>query len=87
MEEHDPSPDYIKSFNDGYLIAENRPDVSQALTNIDSDNARLIALKAGVKTFDDLKTPSRYPSWLKPVGERDNETIDKSPSKDMDRDH
>ena len=84
-EEKDPSPEYIKDFNDGYLVAENHRDLGDMLTKVDSDNPRMSAMKAGAKTSLDEKTPARYPSWLKSSEERiSNEPDKQPPSKDIE---
>ncbi len=87
-EEKDPSPEYLRDFNDGFWIAENEKDVSDILSKIDSNNPRISAMKAGVKTYKEEKSPARYPSWLKPRTSRDNNSLpDKqSPTKNIDPD-
>lgn len=87
-EEKDPSPEYLRDFNDGYRIAENEKDVSDVLSKIDSNNSRISAMKAGVKTYNQEKSPARYPSWLKSTTSRDyNSVPDKQPPiKDIEPD-
>lgn len=46
-EEKDPSPDYLRDFNDGYRIAENEKDISQEGNKFFPTDQRLFRLHRG----------------------------------------
>ncbi|RRA98608.1 hypothetical protein [Larkinella rosea] len=78
---------YLKGFNEGYIIAQNMPELAEVLANVKSDSMRLNGLKAGREQYnkeqiEQLKT--HLPSWLK--GDRLTKGQD-STAKSKDRDN
>lgn len=51
MEEQTPSLDYLKGFNEGYLLEKNVPDLSDRLSMIKSDSERIQGLHDGRKEY------------------------------------
>lgn len=87
MEETDKvDPVFLKGFNEGYVIAEQMPELAEVLVNVKSNSERLKGLRAGRDQYnkeqiEQLK--SHLPGWLK------NKRSDKdkpSPAKSKDRD-
>ncbi|OOQ57387.1 hypothetical protein [Mucilaginibacter pedocola] len=86
-EEKEPSAEYLRDFNDGYLMAENHPEVADLLSNIKSESTRISAMKSGIATSTEQKLPSRYPSWIKSPGpSRTDKSEPTSPNKNQERD-
>ena len=73
-------PDYLKGFNEGYLIAENLPTLAEKLNKVKGDSMQLLGLRHGIEQFDKEKTKD-LPAWLK----KDRQTsLDKDSEKDKD---
>ena len=84
MEENDKiEPDYLKGFNEGYLIAQHAPDLAEKLANIESDFIRLQGFKAGREQYQVEQVRERLPAWLS--GKRPPKS-DKLPLRSKDRD-
>lgn len=62
---------YQKRFNEGYLIAQYKPDLAKQLNKSLENNLDSNGLKEGMEQFSKDKAQEKYPSWLK----------DKSPNK------
>jgi hypothetical protein len=58
-------PDYVRGFNEGYLLAQHKPQLAEKLANIDSDFIRLVGFKDGHKQYQDERMKTRLPSWMK----------------------
>ena len=88
MEEQEKiEPEYVKGFNEGYLIAQHEPELAEKLASIDSDFIRLVGFKAGREQYHAEQTKPRLPSWLK--GERsakDQNMPGKTKSRDIEPD-
>ena len=65
MEEQDQDkvdPDYLKGFNEGYILAQHSPELARNLANINSESSRFAGFKAGqeqhqaeqIRPFDQL---------------------------------
>lgn len=69
MENEDKvDPVFLKGFNEGYIIAQQMPELAQVLANIESNSERLNGLKAGQKQYDKEQIEqlkSHLPGWLK----------------------
>lgn len=65
MEEIEATPEYLKAFNNGYLIAKHLPDLSEKLTSIKGDSPKLTGLKDGRDQFIREFEKERYPTWLR----------------------
>ena len=84
MEEQDKvEPEYVKGFNEGYLISQHEPELAEKLTSIDSDFIRLVGFKAGREQYQKEQVRERLPEWLK----RDRSFQGRNtPDKSKDRD-
>lgn len=83
MEEQDKvEPEYVKGFNEGYLLAQHKPELAEKLAGIDSDFIRLVGFKDGRKQYDAERQKPRLPSWLK----EDRLTRMPQPNRSKDRD-
>ncbi|HRH03865.1 MAG TPA: hypothetical protein PLN13_03515 [Bacteroidia bacterium] len=63
--------EYQKRFNEGYLIAQYKPELAKQLNKSLENNLESNGLKEGIEQYSQDKAQEKYPSWLK----------DKSPSK------
>ncbi len=81
MEETTPSPEYIKGFNEGYVLARELPDIADKLSAIKSDSDRTKGFQDGQKVYVLEKAKEQRPSWLK---ERQIEKSNKPKDLDMD---
>ncbi len=83
MEDDDKvEPEYVRGFNEGYMIARHKPELAEKLANIDSDFIRLAGFKAGQDQYQKEQVRERLPSWLK----GDRSAKDKtSPARTKDR--
>ena len=50
-EEDKVDPDYLKGFNEGYLLAQYNPELAETLATIDSELSRIVGFKAGREQF------------------------------------
>ncbi len=83
MDESNTSQDaYIKGFNEGYLITEHLPDLSDQIFSSLSDSERSKGFKDGRTQFITEQMQPNYPSWL----QTKQSDIDKEISKDIDID-
>ena len=72
MEDQDPSAEYIKAFNEGYLLAKYMPKLSEGISKATSKSVSLDAFKSGreqylIEVEKDLsidKENTAYPKWL-----------------------
>ncbi|WP_375447193.1 hypothetical protein [uncultured Fibrella sp.] len=76
-------PDYVKGFNEGYILAKHMPELAERLADIDSDFVRLAGFKAGREQQQTEMARERLPAWL--TGDRPQKA-EKSPIKTKDRD-
>jgi hypothetical protein len=51
QQEEKISPEYIKGFNEGYLLAQHMPDLSEKLAGIKSDSPRMQGIRDGRQEF------------------------------------
>ena len=51
QEEEEVDPDYLRGFNEGYLLGQHNPELAQTLASIDSDFMRLVGFKEGLEQF------------------------------------
>ena len=66
MEETEtPHPDYQKGFNEGYLIAQHLPEVSEHISKATGESLRLSGFQDSRKQFIADQFKERLPSWLK----------------------
>ena len=79
---------YVKGFNEGYIIAQQMPELADILAKVESNSERLNGFKAGRKQYnkeqiEQLK--SHLPGWLKsdrPAKEQGS--LEKNRDHDMD---
>lgn len=67
------SPDYLKGFNYGYMIAEHIPDLAKQLSTATGESDRFVGMKHGIEQFEieKSKTKDNRPEWLNPDRLRD----------------
>ncbi|UFH54788.1 hypothetical protein [Spirosoma sp. KNUC1025] len=58
-------PEYLKGFNEGYIMAQHMPELAEKLAGINSDFIRLVGFKEGREQFQIEQTKDRRPDWLK----------------------
>lgn len=65
MEDEKIDPEYLKGFNDSYLIAQHMSGLSEKLSKIEGDSPRLQGMRDGRQQYlvDQIKT--KLPHWLK----------------------
>jgi hypothetical protein len=51
-EETDPSPEYIRGFNQMYKLKQDMPDVAQQLLTAQTEDDRFRGMKAAAKQFE-----------------------------------
>jgi hypothetical protein len=60
-----PHPDFIKGFNDGYLMAKHLPDLSKDLAKSLSDTEQSKGFEAGIRQVFLEKVKGFEPAWMK----------------------
>ena len=84
MEENEtPQPDYLKGFNEGYLMAKHLPDLAEKLAKADNESVRHMGFRDGRSQLTKEKEKTRYPDWLK--SDR-LDSIDKKQDKSKEKD-
>lgn len=75
-------PDYLKGFNDGYIIARYEPELAEKLSKIEAVSPRIVGMQQGRQQFIKEQLKVKLPNWLKdnPTPERTN-----TPSKDQNK--
>jgi len=64
MEEQMPTPDFLKGFNEGYIMAKHEPELSAKIAGALGDTERAKGFQGGQKQYMDEIGKERYPSWL-----------------------
>lgn len=59
------APEYLRGFNDSYLIAEHLPELSEKLSKVEGDSLRLQGMRDGRQQYLSDKVKTKLPSWLK----------------------
>jgi hypothetical protein len=75
------NPDYLKGFNEGYLISKEMPELAQQLSNINSQAERIVGMKDGHEQYTKEQI-DRTPKWLR----EDRLTSIEEKEKEMDKD-
>ncbi|GAB3514283.1 hypothetical protein [Emticicia fontis] len=57
--------DFLKGFNEGYLIAKHEPELSAELTKISSKSSRIVGFKKGQEQFVLEQKIEMLPEWLR----------------------
>lgn len=64
MEDNEnPSPEYVKGFNYGYIIA-NIPGLAEQLSKNDATSGKFLGVKHGIAQYQKEFEQSRKPDWL-----------------------
>lgn len=65
--EQSPPPDYIKGFNEGYLISRHNPGLAEKLSSIEAASERLNGFKDGrLEYMRDMEREREHePAWVK----------------------
>jgi hypothetical protein len=79
-----PHPDYMKGFNEGYILAKYMPELSQQLAPSLSGSQRSSGFIAGREQYVVEEKENRYPSWLR--SDRLDNFNEKNIEKDKDLD-
>lgn len=77
-----PSPDYIKGFNYGYIIA-NIPGLADQLSKNDATSGKLLGVKHGIAQYQREIEQNRKPDWLR---KDRNVASDKDATKQREKD-
>jgi len=81
MAENDKiDPDYLKGFNEGYLLAKHMPELTESLKTVKGDGIRLQALHDGRNQYISEQVRDKLPSWLR----KDRKELDRTVS-DLDK--
>jgi len=75
-------PDFLKGFNDGYIIAQHEPELAEKLSKIEAVSPRIVGMQHGREQFIKEQLKDKLPNWLKdnPTPERTN-----TPTKDQNK--
>lgn len=80
-------PEYLRGFNEGYLLAQHKPELAEKLATINSDFIRLVGFKDGQKQYQAERTKTRLPSWMKQerhIKQPDTPTKNKGRDRDIE---
>ncbi|WP_276366303.1 hypothetical protein [Chryseolinea sp. H1M3-3] len=80
-EEITPSPEYMKGFNEGYLIAKELPVLAGELSETKGDGDRTLGFLDGTKEYTMEKIKGLRPNWLKDK----NKSEGKAPTRSYDK--
>ncbi len=81
-EKEEASPEYLKGFNEGYLISKHEPKLAAQLSTAEGTTERLQGMKDGHSRFE-LEKETLEKS---PLG-KENHGRERSPDKDKGRGH
>lgn len=84
-EKDEISPEYIRGFNDGYLIAKHDPELSKQLKDLDADSTRMQGFQDGMREITKEKTQNIYPKWLQNKSQLGIQKNDPVKDKDIDK--
>ncbi|WP_421825902.1 hypothetical protein [Larkinella sp.] len=80
-------PEYLKGFNEGYIMAQHEPELAKKIASIETDFIRAVAFREGYQQFEKEKNRERLPSWLKQDRlSKDKPSPDKNKERDIDLD-
>lgn len=84
-----PSPEYIKGFNQGYLLARHTPELIEKLPADLGNSERSLGLKEGKEQYEAEKEKERTPAWMKKDAfsdlDKDNKDDKTKDKDDLDR--
>lgn len=88
MEENNQiDSDYLKGFNDGYLIAQYEPELSEKLSKVEAVSQRIIGMQQGREQYLNEQTKDKRPLFLKDnqkAIEKDNLSKEKGKDKGLE---
>ena len=58
-------PDYLKGFNEGYILKKHLPDVAEKLEKSIGQSQRADGFRSGRDQAEQEKNRDAYPAWLK----------------------
>jgi hypothetical protein len=65
MEEYDNiDPDFLKGFNEGYVISKHMPELAEHLAAANATSSRGEGFNAGKEQYSNEQFENRMPSWL-----------------------
>lgn len=79
----EPHPDYLKGFNEGYMMAKYMPELMKKMGNDLGSSERGMGFSDGRDEYASEKEKDKYPSWLRDGHRADNGT---SPDNERSRD-
>lgn len=59
-----PHPDFVKGFNEGYVMTKHLPDIAEQVAKSAGETLRGSGFQDGRKQFLSEKAKDRYPAWL-----------------------
>lgn len=57
--------EYLRGFNDGYLLAKHQPDISKAIDSLKGNAERIQGIKDGMQEYSKELLAEKKPDWLK----------------------
>jgi hypothetical protein len=73
----DPSAEYLKGFNEGYIIAKEKPELAASLLkSFTNSSERTAGFKDGNRQSELDKDKQHYPEWMQPHQEHLYDTPD-----------
>lgn len=82
IDDENPSPEYVKAFNAGYLMAQHEKGLVDQVTPALGNFEQSKAFKAGVEEYQKEKSKDILPGWMK--GDRLTKLDSNSPTQDKD---
>lgn len=85
IQKQEPHPDFLKGFNEGYLLQQHLPELAQTLAEVldNHHSERASGFKAGSREYEIEKNKDVPIAWLEPLPD---DYDDISPDVDMDKD-
>lgn len=74
-ENEKPDPEYIRKFNQGYILAKYMPELSEQISKSKSETSNFRAIQDGRQQFLSEEALSKAPSWLKPDPQKLNQNL------------
>jgi len=85
MEQEKTSSEYIKGFNEGYIIRKHSPELAEKLRDLKSNSDRSVGFIDGQRQFEQELNKEKRPEWLKPISDKEI-MPDKEADKDIEPD-
>lgn len=65
QEPEDPQPDFVKGFNEGYLLARQMPELAEKIAGAATQSERSQGFKSGLEQFEHEQDLNRQPTWMR----------------------